>query len=151
MCILRGWQSLAICAVLRRSPTGRDSPRLVACRQFGCRQTQILLSHNSQHISAFHHQAATDTRGRIGADARAHSSPPLHNHGGYESISIAALKSLRMLFDSNFGVIKPLDEIRRSFGFCADRVKLQRASLSRFNQTAAGGGSLTRLRQQGGR
>jgi hypothetical protein len=60
---------------------------------------------------------------------------------------------LRMLFDSNFGVIKPLDEIRRSLVFCPDRVKLQRRSLSRCNQTAAGGGQLDGAsnRQQGGR
>lgn len=57
-------------------------------------------------------------RGKVSRRSRSDArSPPLHNHGGYENITIAALKSLRILFDSNFGVIKPLDEIRRSFGF----------------------------------
>jgi anti-sigma factor ChrR (cupin superfamily) len=84
----------------------------------------MLLSHNSQHIH-FSPPSSNIHVAKLGAVQCALLSP-LHNHGGYESISIAALKSLRMLFDSNFGVIKPLDEIRRSFGFCPDRVKLQR-------------------------
>jgi hypothetical protein len=76
----------------------------------------------------------------------------LHNHGGYERISIAALKSLRMLFDSNFGVIKPLDEIRRSFGFVpiassCKGVFVEVQSDRRWRGQPDGGSN----RQQGGR